>query len=75
LEEQQGEAAVSEPCSRQGIHPTIFDKWLKDFMKAGKGRGGHEAGEVRRLREESERLKQLVAELSLANLTLEKSPF
>jgi len=33
------------------------------------------AEEVRQLREENERLKQLVAELSLANLTLKKSPF
>ena len=31
--------------------------------------------EVRQLREENERLKQLVAELSLANLTLKKSLF
>ena len=31
--------------------------------------------EVRQLGEENERLKQLVAELSLANLTLKKSLF
>jgi transposase len=31
--------------------------------------------EVRELREENERLKQLVAELSLTNLTLKKSLF
>jgi hypothetical protein len=22
----------------EGIHPTIYCKWLKDFMEAGKGR-------------------------------------
>ena len=50
-------------------------------MEAGKGRmrGGTKreatSEEVRQLREENERLKQLVAELSLANLTLKKSLF
>jgi len=50
-------------------------------MEAGKGRmrGDRKrevtSEEVRQLREENERLKQLVAELSLANLTLKKSLF
>ena len=50
-------------------------------MEAGKGRmrgdTKREAAseEVRQLREENERLKRLVAELSLANLTLKKSLF
>ena len=34
----RGEVAVSELCRREGIHPTIYYKWLKDFMEAGKGR-------------------------------------
>jgi transposase len=50
-------------------------------MEAGKGRLRGDtrreatSEEVRQLREENERLKQLVAELSLANLTLKKSLF
>jgi len=54
---------------------------LKDFMEAGKGRLRGDtkreatSEEVRQVREENERLKQLVAELSLANLTLKKSLF
>lgn len=81
LEGIRGEVAVSELCRREGIHPTIYYKWLKDFMEAGEGRlrgdTRREATweEVRQLREESERLKQLVAELSLVNLTLERSLF
>ena len=61
------------------IHPTIYYKSLKDFIEPGKGRlrgdTKREATteEVRQAREENERLKQLVAELSLANLTLKKS--
>ena len=81
LEGIRGEVAVSELCRREGIHPTIYYKWLKDFMEAGKGRlrgdTKREATteEVRQVREENERLKPLVAELSLANLTLKKSLF
>ena len=68
-----------ELCRREGIHPTIYYKWLKDFMEAGKSRLRGEskreatAEEVRQLRQENERLKELVAELSLSNLTLKKS--
>jgi len=81
LEGIRGEVAVSELCRREGIHPAIYYKWLKDFMEAGKGRMRGDtkreatSEEVRQLREENERLKQLVAELSLANLTLKKSLF
>ncbi len=38
LEGIRGEVAVSELCRREGIRPTIYYKWLKDFMEAGKGR-------------------------------------
>ena len=81
LEGIRGEVAVSGLCRREGIHPTIYYKWLKDFMEAGKGRMRGDtkreatSEEVRQLREENERLKQLVAELNLANLTLKKSLF
>ncbi len=66
-------------CRREGIHPTIYYKWLKDFTEAGKGRmrgdGVREAtsDEVKGLRQENERLKQLVADLSVANMLLKKS--
>jgi transposase len=59
--------------------PTIYYKWLKDFVEAGKGRLWGDtkreatAEEVHQLREENERLKSLVAERSLTNLTLKKS--
>jgi transposase len=54
---------------------------LKDFMEAGKGRLRGDAkreatsNEVQDLRQENERLKLLVADLSLANLTLKKSQY
>jgi transposase-like protein len=38
LEGVRGELPVAELCRREGIHPTIYYKWLKDFMEAGKAR-------------------------------------
>jgi len=81
LEGVRAEVSVAELCRREGIHPTVYYKWLKDFMEAGKkrlrGDTQREATreEVEQLRQENERLKQLVAELSLANMTLKKSQY
>src|SRR5262249_57179545 len=38
MEGVRGEVSVAELCRREGIHPTIYYKWLKDFMEAGKAR-------------------------------------
>jgi len=81
LEGVRAEVSVAELCRREGIHPTVYYKWLKDFMEAGKkrlrGDTKREAtsDEVEQLRQENERLKQLVADLSLANMTLKKSQY
>src|SRR5271169_6554043 len=77
----RAEVSVADLCRREGIHPTIYYKWLKDFMEAGKGRLRGDAkreatsNEVQDLRQENERLKLLVADLSLANLTLKKNQY
>lgn len=79
LEGVRAEVTVAELCRKEGIHPTVYYKWLKDFMEAGKARLRGDtrreatSDEVTDLRQENERLKQLVAELSLTNLTLKKS--
>ena len=81
LEGVRGELPVAELCRREGIHPTIYYKWLKDFMEAGKARMRGDAlreassDEVALLRQENERLKLLVADLSLDNLLLKKSRY
>jgi len=81
MEGIRGEVSVVELCRREGIHPTIYYKWLKDFLEAGKGRLRGDAkreatsNKVQELRRENERLKLLVADLSLENLTLKKSPY
>jgi transposase len=79
LEGLRGEAGISDLCRREGIHPTMYYKWSKAFLEAGKhqltGDTVREAGtdEVNELRSENEGLKQLVAELSLKNRVLKKT--
>ncbi len=60
-------------CRREGIVQSLYYKWSKDFMEAGKSRL---AGDTKReannedvaeLRSENEQLKQVVAELVLKN--------
>ena len=66
-------------AAERGLHTTIYYRWLKDFLEAGKGRlrgdSLREAGrdEVQSLKAENERLKQLVAEFALELVTLKKS--
>ena len=79
MEGIRGDEPISALCRREGISANIYYKWLKDFMEAGKSRlKGDEIrdatrGEVQELKRENERLKQLVAELSLDNMVLKKS--
>ncbi len=67
---------MAELCRREGIHPTIYYKWLKDFMEAGKDRLRGDtkreatSEEVQQLPQENERLKQSVADLRLAGFCL-----
>jgi len=71
---------VSELCRREGIRPNVYYSWLKDFMEAGKARLRADTVrdatqvEVEGLKRDNERLKQLVAELSLEVLVLKKRP-
>lgn len=79
LEGLRGEDSITNICRKEGIAPSIYYKWSKAFLEAGKrqlnGDTIREAGrdEVSGLRNENEQLKQLVAELSLKNRVLKKS--
>lgn len=79
LEGLQGESSIADVCRREGIHPTLYYKWSKSFLEAGKKRltgdtvREADSTEVKELREENEALKQLVAELSLRNRVLKKT--
>jgi transposase len=79
LEGLRGEDTIAELCRREGISQSLYYKWSKEFLEAGKSRL---AGDTKRqassedvdeLRSENEQLKQLVAELALKNRVLKKS--
>ena len=79
LEGLKGEVSVASLCRREGIAPTLYYRWSKDFMEAGKKRLNgdtlREANttEVKELKDENQSLKELVAELSLRNRELKKN--
>ena len=79
IEGVRGEMPVSVLCRREGIRSNVHYKWLKDFMEAGKARlEGDTLREANRvevlgLKRETERLRELVANLSVENLVLKKS--
>ena len=79
LEGLKGKESIAAICRREGIAPSLYYKWSKTFLQAGKRRLDGDtireanSDEVRELRQENEQLKQLVAELSLKNRVLKKS--
>ena len=79
LEGLRGEIPVTELSRREGIAPTVYYRWSKQFLEAGKNGLTREtlrdatSDEVRRLKEENEALKKAVAETLLDNLRLKKS--
>ena len=79
LDGLRGEASINDHCRKEGIHPTMYYKWSKAFLEAGKrqlnGDTIREAGsdEVKELRTENDSLKMVVAELTLQNRKLKKT--
>ena len=78
LEGLKAEDSIANICRREGIAPSMYYKWSKAFLEAGKQRLQGDtlreasSDEVSELRKENEQLKQLVAELSLHNRVLKK---
>ena len=78
LEGLKGEDSIAAICRREGIAPSLYYKWSKMFLQAGKRRLNGDtireanSDEVGELRKENDELKQLVAELSLKNRVLKK---
>jgi transposase len=79
LEGLRGETAISEICRRHSIPSSIYYKWSKAFLDAGKNgltrdtQRDATTDEVRRLKEENASLKTAVAETILENQRLKKS--
>ena len=79
LEGLRGEQSVAELCRREGLAPNLYYRWSKEFLEAGKKRllgdttREATAPEVKALRDENGRLKQVLAETVLENRLLKKN--
>ena len=76
LEGLRGEYSIAELCRREGIAQSLYYKWSKEFLEAGKKRlsGDTErqatSGEVKELRREMSDLKEALAEVLVENRLL-----
>ena len=79
LEGLRGESTIAELCRREGIAQSLYYKWSKEFLEAGKQRlAGNtkrqaDSEQVNGIKHENEQLKLLVAEQALKNKMLKKS--
>jgi len=79
LEGFRRETPIRDLCRREGIKPSTYYAWLKDFMEAGKERLTRDITrdatrvEIQEMKRENARLKTLVAELSLQVHVLKKT--
>ena len=79
LEGFRRDTPIRDLCIREGIKPSTYYAWLKDFMEDGKERLTRDTfrdatrTEIDAIKRENGRLKQLVAELSLQNHVLKKT--
>jgi len=68
LEGFRRDTPIRDLCRREGIRPSTYYAWLKDFMEAGKDRLTRDMtrdatrAEIQEIKRENTRLKQLVAE-------------
>jgi transposase len=79
MEALRGEESVAAICRKHGIADSVFYKWNKEFLEAGKKRLAGDTSreatsdEVAALRKENQRLKEAVADLVLRNDILKKT--
>ena len=79
LDGLRGEDSIAELCRHEGISQSLYYKWSKEFLEAGKRRLAGDttreasSGEVKDLRREARELKEVVAEQSLELRLFKKS--
>jgi transposase len=75
----RGEESIAALCRREGIAESLYYKWSKEFLEAGKRRLSGDTERqatspgVKELRSEALALKECVADLTLENRLLKKS--
>jgi transposase len=79
LEGLRGEESIAELCRLEGIATSLYYKWSKEFLEAGKKRLAGDtarqasAPEVKELRVEAAALKEALADVMLENRLMKKS--
>ena len=79
LEGLRGETTIAELCRQEGIAQSMYYKWSKEFLEAGKQRLAGDTAraattdEVKDLRREARDLKEVGAEQTLELRLLKKS--
>lgn len=79
LEGLRAEIPVTDLCRKYGIAPSVYYKWSKAFLDAGKNgltldtKRSATSDEVRLLRQENDDLKRAVAETMLEVTRLKKN--
>jgi len=79
MEALRGEEPVAAICRKHGIAESMFYKWNKEFLEAGKKRLAGDttreatSDEVADLRKENQKLKEMVADLMLRYDIVKKS--
>jgi transposase len=79
MEALRGEESVAAICRKHGIVESVFYKWNKEFLEAGKKRLAGDttreatSDEVTALRKENQKLKEMVADLMLRYDIVKKS--
>jgi transposase len=79
IEGMRGEDTIAAICRKYGINDSLYYKWSKDFLEAGKKRLNGDTdrsantAEVDHLKRENDNLKKALADLYLHNELLKKS--
>ena len=79
LDGLRGEDSIAELCRREGIAQSLYYKWSKEFLEAGKRRlvgdtsRAASTDEIKELRREARDLKEVVGEQALELRLLKKS--
>ena len=78
IEGLRGEDSIASICRREGVAPSVYYRWSKDFMEAGKKRLNGDTvreantDEVDELRNQNNTLKIAVADLTLEAMSWKK---
>ena len=79
LEGLRGDIPITKICRREGIAASVYYKWSKEFLEAGKNGltrssiRNATSDEVKQLKSENGDLKRAVAELTLEVIKYKKS--